>query len=287
MSSNEGHYSVDNSRNSVSWEVALAGMAATAAAVVLCGYALSFKLEQGNFELAVSQKSAEAKQQKAAESELVQSEPALAEVEDWSPNWSVVGASSEAELTRVTAMLKSSRLAIESALGEFKSSGSVRLLTRVERPGQALSANSFWSGSLRSESGAWVIDLSRRSLESDSDLRFYLAHARIRERESELKCEAIRVGLAHFLRTDDGFDAVSWKLFLREEGVALEKDLDKAKLKSDWRYRDSARGSCWAGVYYLAKVKSLDAEGVLKSSLEQFPSGEVVRREIVRVVDGR
>ena len=176
--------------------------------------------------------------------------------------------------------LRVSVQAVEKALGKFNRPVPVRAVDEVKREGQALSMKSAWSGKVITEPEGPVIEIARSALNGNEDLRFYLAHARMRERGAELGCEAVRVGLAHYLRTPDGFDQNSWKLYCNTTALDLSSDLDTDRLKNDWRYRDCARGSCWAAVYYLAKRKGLSAEDIFKSSARDLPNPESIRVEL-------
>lgn len=171
--------------------------------------------------------------------------------------------------------------AIERNLGKFNRTVPVRVVDNVVREGQALSSRSFWSGAIKNEVDGPVIEISRKALSGNADLRFYLAHVRMREREADLGCEAIRVGLAHYLRADDGFDEQSYKLYRDLVPLDLSADLDRAKLKSDWRYRDSARGSCWAAVYYLATKKGISVEQLLKLPANELPNPATIRSQVL------
>lgn len=172
--------------------------------------------------------------------------------------------------------------AIENALGDFEQLVPVRVVDEVRREGQALGHSSFWSGAIKTEPNGKVIEIARRVLATNDDLRFYLAHARLQQREEDLGCEAVRVGLAHFLRTDNGFDPTSWKLYCNVDALNLRHDLDTQRLKTDWRYRDAARGTCWACVYYLARHEGKSPEEILRLGVRDLPDPEELRMDLVR-----
>lgn len=183
---------------------------------------------------------------------------------------------------QVSPQYTAERSAIEAQLGKFELQVPIRIVENVQRDGQQLSGKSKWSGAVRENNGQRYIEL--RTTATSDDARFYLAHARIRERASELGCEAVRIGLTHYLRFDDGFDPFSWSLYQRGDLLDLRTDLDMERIKTDPQYRDSARGSCWAAVFYLAKAKHLTAEAILKSPLKELPNPREISDELQKLV---
>lgn len=176
--------------------------------------------------------------------------------------------------------------AIEKHLGAFQTPVTLHLVEHVTRKGQALQANRSWTGTIRYEASGPVIELSYEAFKKDEDLRFYLAHVRMHEREKEIQSEAVRVGLAHLLRTEDGMDHHSLRLYRKSPLLEFGGDLSLVRLKDDAEYRDSARASCWASLYLLRK-KGMSYEQLLTLKTSELPNPNSLEKEFPHLLNGK
>lgn len=185
--------------------------------------------------------------------------------------WQVTGARNEAEYARAEQLLLRARDLVSEALGPFETEVNVHLTSAVHRSGQRLHPGQYWSGVVHYDKVPMVIELDYRCLANDADLRFYLAHVRLREREVDVSSEIARIGIAHFLRNAEGIDATSRTMAITLSDSKPVKDFSHERIAKDPAYRDFARGYAWASVYYLRFERQLTFDEILALAPKEFP----------------
>ena len=145
---------------------------------------------------------------------------------------------------------------VEKNLGTFEESIEIRIEQTIQRPGQSLGMNTHWTGNLTAAGeGPAIVQLCFDDLGTDEEARFYIALAKLREREDASPSRLVRLGIAHCLRHEDGFDPVSYRLVTTRRPVSTRQELSLEELSHDASYRDRARGSSWAVVYLLSRIE--------------------------------
>lgn len=145
---------------------------------------------------------------------------------------------------------------VEGQLGALTEGIEIRIEDSVHRPGQSLGSNSHWTGNVTAAAdGPAIVQIRFEDLGSDEELRFYLALAKLREDERTAPSRLVRLGIAHCLRHDDGFDPVSYRLLTTRRPLSTREEYSLEELRSDGGYRDRARGTSWGVIYLLSRIE--------------------------------